>query len=161
MKPTLLDQLLAIAELFERDMRRAFHGTALTETRVHALWLLKHLGPATQQALAKELGTTARSVSALVDGLERAGYVRRALHPEDRRALLVTLTEEADAVMARMQVDHARLAAELTAAVDPEDLAAFERGIESVLARLSRLVDEESVHYGIEPPASGRSEDDE
>ena len=77
MQPTVLDRLLAIGSLFQRDMHRAFAGTGLTETRVHALWVLHHAGSLTQRALVEALGTTPRSVSSLVDGLERGGYVDR------------------------------------------------------------------------------------
>ena len=77
----ILDRLLAIGELLQRDMGRAFAGTALTPSRVHLLWVLQHRGPLTQRALSEELGITPRSVSALVDALEPLGYLRRAPHP--------------------------------------------------------------------------------
>ena len=44
--------------------------------------------------LGTELGVTPRYVTALVDGLERDGLMRRRPHPDDRRAILVELTEE-------------------------------------------------------------------
>lgn len=153
MEPTILDRLLAISSLFQRDSQRAFAGTTLTEARVHALWVLLHTGPSTQQTLAEALGTTPRSVSALVDGLTATGYVARHPHPGDRRAVLVTLTEPASELMARMQEDHARLAQELLEAVPEQDRAAFERGVDAVFWRLSDLVRDEAVSYGdIETP---------
>ena len=159
MQPTILDRLLAISSLFQRDMHRAFSGTSLTESRVHALWVLHHAGASTQQTLAQALGTTPRSVSALVDGLQTAGYVERRPHPDDRRAVLVTLTPSAEQMMARMQEDHRRLAEELLAAVEEVDRAAFARGVDAVFWRLSELVRDESVHYaGVEGESrEGRS----
>lgn len=145
---TIVDHLNGISSLLQRDMQRSFHGTSLTETRVHALWVIAQAGPSTQQQLSQALGTTPRSVSALVDGLTEAGYVSREPHPEDRRAFLVTLTGAAETMMRRMQQDHERLSAELIAAVDKDDLPAFERGISAVLARLEYLFQHEEVTYG-------------
>ncbi len=135
----LLDRLLAVGDLLQRDMERAFAGTALTPSRVHLLWILRRTGPLTQRGLSGELGITPRSVSALVDALEPLGYLYRAPHPEDRRAFLVTLTPLADGMMARMEEDHAGLEASLRDAVAPADREAFDRGLGGVLSRLAEL----------------------
>lgn len=148
MDATLLDRLLAIGALFQTDMQRAFAGTSLTESKVHALWVLQHSGPTTQQGLAEALRVTPRSVSALVDALESAGYAKRLPHPDDRRAVLVALTPSAERMMTRMQEDHRHLSGRLLSAVDAEDRAAFERGVDAVLRTLTELVAEEQVHYG-------------
>lgn len=140
MDPALLDKLLAITSLFQRDMARAFAGTALTEARVTLLWTLAHRGPSTQQALAGALSVTPRNVSALVDALESAGYVRRAPHPTDRRAVLVELTAVGDELMVRMREEHAQLNAALLGAVDPGDRQGLERGVGAILERLAQLV---------------------
>lgn len=142
MAASLLDKLLAITELFERDMARAFEGTGLTRSRVGVLWVLQTEGPSTQRAIAVRLGVSARNVSALVDALEANGHVARAPHPSDRRAVNVELTPSAATVMTAMQREHTELAATLLAAVDPDDVAALERGIDAITARLHQLVAE-------------------
>ncbi|WP_460796061.1 MarR family winged helix-turn-helix transcriptional regulator [Microbacterium sp. GXF0217] len=144
MDPLLLDRLLQIADLFQRDLARAFHGTGLTQARVHLLWVLSHNGPSTQQSLAVACGVSPRNITGLVDGLEASGHVRRAAHPTDRRAVLVELTETATALMKRMQSEHVELNDTLIAAIDPADLAAVERGLNALIAKLSALVDEAS-----------------
>lgn len=156
MEPTVLDRLLEISALFQRDMQNAFAGTALTETRVHALWVLQHSGPVTQQVLAQALGTTPRSVSALIDALVDAGYVVRGPHPTDRRAHLVMLTEAASVLMAGMQSDHEQLTSTLLSAVDPADRPGFDRGVGAVLDRLRGLVASGTADYSaVEHRAEG------
>ena len=92
----IFDRLLEIALLFDADLARSFAGTALTTSRTHLLWVLHRVGPSTQRALAKALQVSPRNVTGLVDALEAAGYVERRPHPSDRRALLVTLTEQGE-----------------------------------------------------------------
>jgi len=140
MDPLLLDRLLHIADLFQKDMARAFNGTGLTEARVHVLWVLQHTGPTTQQSLAEQLAVSPRNISGLVDGLEKSGHVRRMPHPTDRRALLVVLTETAIETMTRMQREHAELNATLLAAIAPEDREAVERGVAALADHLAVLV---------------------
>ncbi|GAA1727109.1 MarR family winged helix-turn-helix transcriptional regulator [Microbacterium paludicola] len=141
MTPTILDHLLLVSELFQRDMARAFAGTTLTASRVRVLWLLQHRGPSTQRELAQELDVSARNVSGLVDALEASGHVLRSPHPTDRRATVVTLTDAAAEQMAAMQSDHAQLSVTLLDAVAPQDREPLERGIVAIAARLAELVE--------------------
>ncbi|GLW05403.1 putative HTH-type transcriptional regulator YcgE [Microtetraspora sp. NBRC 13810] len=55
-----------------------------------ALGLITRRGPLPAGALAAELGIGASAVTALVDRLARAGYVRRVTDPGDRRRVLVS-----------------------------------------------------------------------
>ncbi len=48
--------------------------------------------------LAAEAGLTSGAITAAIDRMERAGYVRRVADPEDRRRVLVEPTEKAYAV---------------------------------------------------------------
>ncbi|TDD77819.1 MarR family transcriptional regulator [Actinomadura darangshiensis] len=52
-------------------------------------------GPQTPGQLAQLMGiTTGGAVTAVIDRLERAGYVRRTRDPDDRRRVIVELVEE-------------------------------------------------------------------
>lgn len=145
MEPSILDKLLMIVELFQRDMAQAFKGTPLTQARVGVLWILQTRGPSTQQAIAEALRVSAHNISMLVDVLEAKGYVRRMPHPSDRRAVMVELTPLAVEVMTKMERDHAELSEALLAAVPAADVPALERGIDAIVARLSELVERGSV----------------
>jgi DNA-binding MarR family transcriptional regulator len=140
--PNVLDQLLEISDLFNRDMRRAFAGTGLTTARTHLLWVLADMGPSGQQALASAMQVSPRNITALVDALEASGYVKRTAHPTDRRASIVVLTDTAERVMADMAKDHDRLGNDLISAVAPEDREAFTRGLRAIGTRLGELVSE-------------------
>lgn len=139
---TVLDRLLEVSDLFQKDMARAFAGTPLTPSRVRVLWDLAANGPSTQHALASRLEVSARNITGLVDALEAGGYVARSPHPHDRRSIVVSLEPSAQELMATMQREHADLTAELLGAVEPADRAALERGITAIADRLRDLVAE-------------------
>ena len=137
---TVLDRLLEIGELFQKDMARAFEGTPLTPARTRLLWDLQHGGPSTQHALAERLEVSPRNITGLVDALEAGGYVTRSPHPSDRRATIVSLAASARDLMREMQREHAELTDDLLGVVEPADRAALERGVDAIAARLRELV---------------------
>ncbi|MEQ0564758.1 MarR family transcriptional regulator [Amycolatopsis sp. NEAU-NG30] len=71
------------------------HGLAGAEaaglhaTEWYALSLLDLEGPLTSGELSARTGLTTGATTRLIDRLERAGYVRRAADPADRRKVLV------------------------------------------------------------------------
>ncbi|HEX6971270.1 MAG TPA: MarR family transcriptional regulator [Limnochordia bacterium] len=61
----------------------------LYPTEVEVLDLLSRAGSLTAGDVARVTGLTSGAASRLIDRLERAGYARRAPHPQDRRSVLV------------------------------------------------------------------------
>lgn len=57
-------------------------------------------GPQTASAIAREIRLTPAAVTALIDRLEKRGFVRRKPDPGDRRKVLVEAAEEAAKVTA-------------------------------------------------------------
>ena len=137
---TVLDRLIEVSELFQKDMARAFEGTPLTPSRIRVLWELAATGPSTQHALATRLEVSPRNITGLVDALEAVGYVIRSPHPSDRRSTIVSLGASAQEMMREMQHDHEELSAELIGAVDVADRDALMRGIDAIATRLRELV---------------------
>lgn len=137
---TVLDRLLQVSELFQRDMAHAFDGTPLTPARVRVLWELAGSGPCTQQTLAGRMQVSPRNITGLVDALQAGGYVSRSPHPTDRRATIVALEPSAEEFMRTMQGEHTALTADLLGAVAEADRAALSRGLDAIAVRLTELV---------------------
>ena len=53
--------------------------------------VLRRLGPVTAGTIGEHTGLTTGAVTGLMDRLEKAGYVRRARDPHDRRKVVVQL----------------------------------------------------------------------
>ena len=81
----------------ERDRLRAnlARRAGMSESELDALEHLEADGPLTQRELGTRLSLTSGAVTMLVDRLEQAGWVQRRPHPNDRRAVLLTLSERA------------------------------------------------------------------
>jgi DNA-binding MarR family transcriptional regulator len=91
----------------------------------------------TQRDLADALDVTPRNVTGLVDALQAAGFVDRRPHPEDRRAILVTLAHLGRRAAAAMQADRDRLAKFLFGDLTPAERAALLTALEHLSVRLS------------------------
>jgi DNA-binding MarR family transcriptional regulator len=57
--------------------------------------VLERVGQLTAGEISRETGLTSGAVTAMLDRLEQAGYVRRLRDPADRRRVLVELTDKA------------------------------------------------------------------
>lgn len=131
----ILDGVMRLAELVQRDMAEPFAGTTLTMSRAALLWVLQSTGPSTQQALATALEVSPRNVTGLVDALEASGHVERAPHPTDRRATLVTLTALGRDVMRQMVAQREQMADDLVAELAPTEKSELAAGLNKLADR--------------------------
>ncbi|QBX55415.1 MarR family transcriptional regulator [Nocardioides seonyuensis] len=135
-----LDRVLHLAALVQRDLSRFERESGLTTPRVHLLWVLGETGPTTQQRLSAALGVTPRNVTGLVDGLVSSGHVTREPHPTDRRATLVTPTEDGARVIVDLVSSHAELAHELFGDLPATRLAAFSATLDQTIETFTSLM---------------------
>ncbi|MER1996982.1 MAG: MarR family transcriptional regulator [Arthrobacter sp.] len=83
--------------------------------------------------LADRLRIAPRSATEVVDQLEAKNLVQRGPDPSDRRATLITLTEQGAGMRSKVREDRARQADEYFAVLSEEDRA----GLERILAQLA------------------------
>lgn len=83
--------------------------------------------------LAERLHIAPRSATEVVDQLAAKGLVERRPHPTDRRATLLSLTDEGQALRARVKEDRKREADEFFSVLEPADRAELGR----ILGRLA------------------------
>ncbi|MCV2488409.1 MarR family transcriptional regulator [Geodermatophilus sp. YIM 151500] len=133
---TALDRVLELVVVLDDDMARGLARRGLTTARAHLLWELRSRGPVTQRVLAAALGVTPRNVTGLVDALVDAGLVIRAAHPTDRRATLVSFTDDGAALADGLARDREEFAAALFAGMPAERLTGLLAGLDDVLERL-------------------------
>ncbi|OMD69794.1 MarR family transcriptional regulator [Paenibacillus odorifer] len=106
--------------------------------------ILREKGPITAGELSKLTGLTTGSVTALIDRLEKNGYVRRQNDPNDRRkVIIVPLYENKDDVINTYQPLHTAMV-KLAASYKDEELAL----ISQFLGQASAVLEEQIDHLG-------------
>lgn len=135
----LLDLTEALVVRMADDMRTGLEQLGLTTARAHLLWELHRDGPMTQRDLAGRLAVSPRNVTGLVDGLEQTGFVTREPHPQDRRAILVTVTAHGDRIVSGMARDYADLGRQLFDDLSDEARESYRGTVSQLLERFALL----------------------
>ncbi|WP_158289577.1 MarR family winged helix-turn-helix transcriptional regulator [Paenibacillus flagellatus] len=92
---TLIKTTHQVHREFERLLSTLGLPSYLTGPRLRVLLDVSQYGNIRMSDLAKNLGVEARVMTQYVDSLERQNLLKRTADPNDRRATLVKLTDEA------------------------------------------------------------------
>jgi DNA-binding MarR family transcriptional regulator len=110
----------------------ALEPLGLTVKHYGLLTLLVHEGSVSQGRLGEVMRIDRTTMVALIDDLERAGYVDRTRNPDDRRAYALSATASGERVQRR--------AASLMKHVYAETLSPLSAGERSELQRMLRAI---------------------
>lgn len=144
-KPTLLDAIpgyeawLAVArtsQLFQRVMTQALVPLGLEVAHYDVLANVARDEGLSQQVLARRLLVAKSNVSALLAVLERKGLIERVKHQTDARVRLVSLTPEGRDVTMRATKEHARIVAQMMAAISAQEAATVRQAMVKITASL-------------------------
>jgi DNA-binding MarR family transcriptional regulator len=127
--PQLAEMFTRLTKRVRRRQAQLLAPMGLTPAQARALRVIGHADqPLRMIDLAESLGIVPRSVTTVVDALERAGLVRRAIDPANRRSTLLALTDGGAAALGEMREARRQAAEELFAplgAVQREQLRAL------------------------------------
>ena len=117
---TFIKLTRAVGSLEARLARRNTLGD-LTPSQFGVLESLYHLGPLRQGEISEKLLKSGGNITLVVDNLVRLGLVQRERDANDRRAVLVSLTDRGRALVERILPAHvAAIVAELSV-LTPEE----------------------------------------
>jgi DNA-binding MarR family transcriptional regulator len=114
--PPLIGALLRMpVDAVHRRIIADLQAAGFTDLSESHMAVLRYPGPHGRRPsdIAEELGMSKQAVNYLLGGLERAGYVRRADDPDDRRSRLVELTARGEVVRRTIRATVADIEAEL------------------------------------------------
>jgi DNA-binding MarR family transcriptional regulator len=118
-----LDVLIALRryglenDRFDLAVARA-HDVSMAEMK--AIDHIQAEGELTPRELGERLSLTSGAVTAVIDRLERVGWVARSPHPTDRRSVVVRMTEQSMEAGERIYVPYSDALARLSAELPPE-----------------------------------------
>ncbi|MCW5717668.1 MAG: MarR family transcriptional regulator [Bauldia sp.] len=91
----LIDRAQSVKQLSDRWLQRRLGEGAggVTPARLNVMMLLHEEGPQKMGDLARRSRMVPRSMTTIIDCLEREGLAQRRPHPTDRRATMIELTK--------------------------------------------------------------------
>jgi DNA-binding MarR family transcriptional regulator len=117
-------QLLSLASAIDRDCAARLAPRKLSEGKFVLLFLLHEQADGmSPHELADGAGVTRATVTGLLDGLERDGFVSRRAGKEDRRKIIVKLSAKGRAEAAQLFKTHTDWIDSLFAGLGPADRA--------------------------------------
>ena len=115
----------------------AVEGLDLTPAQLHILLWLGHDGSLTMGDLARRVAVTEKTITGVVDRLERDELVRRERDPADRRVVHVRLARRGEELFRRIDEGIAAKLAGLLGLLDAEDRQHLVRMVEKLTARIA------------------------
>ncbi len=109
----------------------------LTPPQLHGVVWLGQDGPLSMGELARRVGVTEKTITGIVDRLEREGYAQRERDASDRRVVQVSLTPRGKAISDRVQSRARESLGTFLSLLDSEERAALLRIFEKLVGRLS------------------------
>jgi MarR family transcriptional regulator, 2-MHQ and catechol-resistance regulon repressor len=104
-----------------RLSQRGTHGD-LSPSQFGALESLYHLGPMCQTEVATKLLKSGGNITMVIDNLEKRGLVHRDRDPEDRRMIVVSLTEAGSQLISQLFPCHVASIVEELGVLTAEEL---------------------------------------
>jgi MarR family 2-MHQ and catechol resistance regulon transcriptional repressor len=114
-------KLTRAVETLGSQLQKNLAEHELTLPQLGVLEALLHLGAMSQSELGRKLLRSNPNMTALLDTLERNGWIQRERSPEDRRVVVVSLTREGQRVIEKAFPAHAARIAELMGALSAEE----------------------------------------
>jgi DNA-binding MarR family transcriptional regulator len=129
---------------YDRFEDEAAEYFGVNRTAMRCMDVLERAGRLTAGEIARQTGLTSGAVTALLDRLERAGWVRRLRDETDRRRILVELTDKARQGAAEVYGPFVGVLSEFDKYSDAElrfITRYIERGSELLLEHAARIED--------------------
>ncbi|MXO66818.1 MarR family winged helix-turn-helix transcriptional regulator [Altericroceibacterium endophyticum] len=122
------------------DSRMAANGVSLSRTKI--LLCLQKRGPMRSTSIADIYNLAPRTVTELIDALEKDGFLERQPDPSDRRAKLVSLTPEGIEAVNKTEPLRRELVDQIFGILDTRELSEFRGMLDKLSLALDELPDD-------------------
>ncbi|SEF54300.1 DNA-binding transcriptional regulator, MarR family [Nonomuraea solani] len=128
--------LVQVGRELNTETERRLAPLGLTAQQA-ALLLHASGGASTPSLLKTRLGTDTAGMTRLCDRLQAKGLLRRARHPEDRRSIVIELTDEGRALVPRLPPIFGRITHQVFEGFSPEEIARMAEMLRRIMTNLS------------------------
>ena len=133
----LFFQFQAKLQFFEREYLRKYGIEDVTPNEVKVLYIIGLSNTKSMSEIADALKITRGTLSITVDSLVKKGYVIRTRHKQDRRVIILYLTQQAIGIIKQYEQFLADLLLTLAESLERDKIYAFEE----VLAKLNVIIE--------------------
>ncbi|SDN93808.1 DNA-binding transcriptional regulator, MarR family [Paenibacillus sp. yr247] len=107
----------------ENDKRFASYG--LSTERFHIMFFLYTVSELSPSEIADKINVTRASMTGLIDGLEKAQFLERVNHPQDRRKVILKITEKGRDLVEKIIPRHFELVSKVNQVYTEEERKSF------------------------------------
>lgn len=139
MKPTKDPLTTAIIEFHEHILSwegEVVKKSGLSSTQMHIIEYLADNDAPKMKKIAGRMGITTGSLTVAIDRLEKKGFVKREMMPDDRRSYHIALTDEGKVFSEEHQRFHRELTVDGTVGFTDEERQMFLAFLERFTANL-------------------------
>jgi len=136
----LIGRLLRVASHLSREMEKTFAEHGLTGASFDVLATLLRSGPPYALSPGQLLATmmiTSGTMTNRIDQLEKAGLVERTQNDEDKRSVIIALTEKGRKIIDEAVTQHVATQARLISVLITEEQAMLNDVLKNYLSKLA------------------------
>ncbi|WP_289317018.1 MarR family transcriptional regulator [Peribacillus sp. NJ4] len=127
-----LGRLFMQLQRLERHPRTFGDAGPLTPSEIHTIDAIGYDGGILMSELATRLSVTKGAVTQIIGRLESKELVKRSPHPDDSRAVIISLTEKGKSAYRVHEELHLNFYKELSAQLDQKEIEIFEKCIQKL-----------------------------
>jgi DNA-binding MarR family transcriptional regulator len=135
----IVDRIGGINRRIKRGMESTLAGFGLTHPEWRVLGTLRNSGPRKAGVLARYLELSTGAMTSRLDALEEKGLIRRVADPEDRRSVVVELTDEGRAKYVETVAVQGRKEAFFASALTPTEQKRLNALLRKLMLALEQL----------------------
>jgi DNA-binding MarR family transcriptional regulator len=129
----LVENVIKLEQQVNRFLRQhspeAWMNLSLTTAQLKSLFFIDNEGITNFTKLAAALGVTSSNVTGIVDRLVEQELVSRKENPEDRRVLLLSVTEKGKTLLSSLRESRVKQISEVLTHLSTEELSILARGL--------------------------------
>lgn len=139
--------LIRTGQALEAEVNRAMLASfGATQPVLNSLAVLEGAGqPLTPSEISERTLTSSATMTATIDALQGRGWVRRVSNPDDRRSVLVEITDEGQAVADRLLPGIRKLDVAIFAGLSSAERTTMLKLLAKVLAQLAIVASEPPI----------------
>lgn len=142
-KEELFNELLVMLfnEILDVEHKALINGS-FKEISINDMHIIDAIGlkePRNMSTVAKAMSVTVGTLTTAINNLVKKGYVSRVRSAEDKRVVLLSLTDKGKAAYERHAAFHRKMVQTVMDGLDEEELDVFARALEKVRTYFQNL----------------------